>query len=82
MADLVTDVLCIDDERELLDAANVRGRMLDRLADIMLAAEEYASLRRSHMSRNPTSPPSTGSCSSFTTRRTASCTVSPTNERR
>ena len=44
MADLVTDVLCIDDERELLDAANVRGRMLDRLADIMLAAEEVREL--------------------------------------
>ena len=44
MADLVTDVLCIDAEPELLDAANVRGRMIDRLAEIMLAAEEVREL--------------------------------------
>ena len=39
MADLVMDLLQIDDaEPELLSAVNVRGRMIDRLAVIMLAA--------------------------------------------
>lgn len=46
MADLATDVLLADEEVEssLLDAANLRGRLIDRLADIMLAAEDVREL--------------------------------------
>lgn len=52
MADLVTDVLLADPgiDPELLDVANVRDRMIDRLADIMLAAEEVRELaERAHV---------------------------------
>jgi hypothetical protein len=45
MPDLATDVLLVDNAVPgLLDAANVRGRMIDRLAEIMLAAEEVREL--------------------------------------
>jgi hypothetical protein len=45
MSDLVLGVLRLDDVApELLDVTNVRGRMIDRLADIMLAAEEVREL--------------------------------------
>jgi len=45
MTDLVTDVLSVNAvEPESLDVANIRGRMIDRLAEIMLAAEEVREL--------------------------------------
>jgi hypothetical protein len=54
MADLVSDVLLAGDpdeaEPELVDVANARGRMIDRLADIMLIAEEVRELaERAHV---------------------------------
>ena len=47
MKSLTSDVLLLDDGAAmcgLLDAAGLRGRLIDRLADIMLAAEEVREL--------------------------------------
>jgi hypothetical protein len=48
MADLTTDVLLADGAEDvdpaLLDAVSVRERLIDRLADIMIAAEDVREL--------------------------------------
>jgi hypothetical protein len=48
MADLIADFVLADDADDVdpvsLDAVSARGRMFDRLADIMLIAEEVREL--------------------------------------